>query len=527
MRLRTALNELGILALKCSREDLLNTNVLLTPEYASTPPGDMRFVRLATVDSYLKGEIVLQDDQLLLVYCGEHIEPDLQLKGDVVAIAHTSRYEDLRVAFLELPARIAVLELLRERVFDAFLASYDIVQYARRVSAVLGNPVLIMNSDKRLLATGGNFPSDALDVQEVLKQGYLSESVSSEMQKDGINEHIRHARHCILSEHRRYGRRWVNSLIYFHHLEMGRFDVMELDRSISGIDLELIDYAGQLAGVLIERIGAAGKKVGEGSSVLSDLVSHNFVNQKTMYAQLSLTQLPLGERYVMLALSGQKGANASYMRHIGARIEQIFPKCLWCPKDELLCALVPLSAHDENAVDKNYDSYTFCKNLLSNNKALSDMLEHNGLLLWASEPFSDLDFSSERFEQCRLLASSAENVCVKVHKRIAYFWENRFFALAERSRMGNQLEMLIDKRVLAMADYDAAHKTSYLETAVMSVRYPGAPAEAAQELMVHRNTYFYRMNKVRELFGLDLKDGDDRLALAFSAQMLKGVGREM
>lgn len=86
--------------------------------------------------------------------------------------------------------------------------------------------------------------------------------------------------------------------------------------------------------------------------------------------------------------------------------------------------------------------------------------------------------------------------------------------------------MMLDKRVVAMAAYDREHGTAYLETAIMSVRHPGSPAEAAAALSVHRNTYFYRMNKVRELFFIDLKDGEDRLALSFSAQVMGASRRD-
>ena len=85
--------------------------------------------------------------------------------------------------------------------------------------------------------------------------------------------------------------------------------------------------------------------------------------------------------------------------------------------------------------------------------------------------------------------------------------------------------MLLDKRVVAMDAYDREHGTAYLETAIMSVRFPGSPAEAASALSVHRNTYFYRMNKVKELFFVDLKDGEDRLALSFTAQVLEAARR--
>ena len=83
---------------------------------------------------------------------------------------------------------------------------------------------------------------------------------------------------------------------------------------------------------------------------------------------------------------------------------------------------------------------------------------------------------------------------------------------------------MIDKRVVAMLLYDRDHGTQYLDTAVMSVSHPGSPAEAADALNVHRNTYFYRVNKVREMFYLDLKDGDDRLAVAFTTRVMEGLG---
>ena len=62
--------------------------------------------------------------------------------------------------------------------------------------------------------------------------------------------------------------------------------------------------------------------------------------------------------------------------------------------------------------------------------------------------------------------------------------------------------MMLDKRVVAMYRYDRAHGTSDFDTAVVSVLYPGAPGVSADVLCVRRNTYFYRIGKIRELFDL-------------------------
>ena len=45
---------------------------------------------------------------------------------------------------------------------------------------------------------------------------------------------------------------------------MGRFDAFEVTHEVTGIDLELIDYATSLAGLTIDQLGVAGKRVGHG-----------------------------------------------------------------------------------------------------------------------------------------------------------------------------------------------------------------------------------------------------------------------
>ena len=147
-------------------------------------------------------------------------------------------------------------------------------------------------------------------------------------------------------------------------------------------------------------------------------------------------------------------------------------------------------------------------------------LANNELSLFVSEPFGDLLMCPGRLREAIDLEKTIRE---PEAGRAYYYWEHRFAALASSAGAPDRLEMLLDKRVVAMADYDREHGTAYLQTAIMSVRFPGSPADAAAALNVHRNTYFYRMNKVRELFFIDLKDGDDRLALSFSASIMEGM----
>lgn len=515
MKLRTVINELTCQNVRAGHEELLDEDVLLTPTCDQRAPSRARLVRLCRQVDYDSGAVALVDRQIALVFVEEDARVGEAHVGDAVWVTHAGTYEDFRMSFLDLPAKVALFELRRERMFEAFLGSYDLTQLARRTSEVLGNPVIITNTDQRLLATAGDFPLDAPDVQEVLTQGYVSETVSNEMEADGVVAVARRAHHSVLSATSRFGHYWVTSIIYRHHLEMGRYDVMEKDHAITGFDLELIDYAGQLAGIMIDRLGMAGERVGAGSSVLSDLMDGTFANDQTMRTQVALTELPLDVSYVMVALHGQSYADRSYYAHTGALVARTVQRCLWCARDDLLCVLIPVGKTE--AV--GYDDYLRAARRISSNTAFSSMLVNNGLRAFVSEPFRELDMATTRFSQCRALVEASS----LFEGKIVYFWEHRFVMLAAVADSLDQMEMMLDKRVIAMMAYDREHGTSYMETAVMSVCYPGSPAEAADALSVHRNTYFYRMNRVKELFYLDLKDGDDRLAVAFSSQVVKGL----
>ncbi len=435
----------------------------------------------------------------------------------VVYVTSERSYHEFLDAFRRLPEQCALLSLRRVRLHDAFLHSYDLQQFADKAAPIIGNPLLITNSDHRLLANAGSIPEGRADVEEVIECGYLSDGVNAELESNGIIHDVRVSRHAVLTASPRFGERWAHSIVYVHQMEVGRLDVLENEKPITPTDLELIDYAGSLVGVMVERLGVAGERVGAGSSVLRDLISGTFLNEETIRSQVALTQLPLGESYVMLAVVGQRGAGSDYYTRAGRLVSDAIHRCLWTVDGNVLAVIVPVS----RSVAVGYDDYERARTLLMLNRRFRSVLEHNDMYAYVSEPFTALSMTAGRFSQCmELLDAVGESQT----RRIRYFWEDRFTVMACSAKSFEKMDALIDKRVIAMKVYDQRHGTKYLETAIMSVSHPGSPAEAADALNVHRNTYFYRVNKVRELFFLDLKDGDDRLALAFTVRVLEGLG---
>jgi DNA-binding PucR family transcriptional regulator len=68
-------------------------------------------------------------------------------------------------------------------------------------------------------------------------------------------------------------------------------------------------------------------------------------------------------------------------------------------------------------------------------------------------------------------------------------------------------------KVRQLAEHDQRANTDMVRTLDAYLRFGGALAEAAAAINIHRNTLLYRLGRVEELTGVDLKDVNQRLNL--------------
>ena len=204
MKLRTVLSEL------CVTEHVEGTDVDLEQDVFTYPSSDFNasFEQLLVLAPEGATEPPAGHVGLTLVYCGSII-PDRSSRPGARTIYCTTdqTFDELKDAFSRLPERHVYLDLQRKRVYAAFQSSYDIQRFADKVFEVLGNPLMIVNSDHRLVASAGSFPENRADVIEEITQGYVSEDVNVELETAGILDDVRRAGHSIISENKRFGQR--------------------------------------------------------------------------------------------------------------------------------------------------------------------------------------------------------------------------------------------------------------------------------------------------------------------------------
>jgi sugar diacid utilization regulator len=204
------------------------------------------------------------------------------------------------------------------------------------------------------------------------------------------------------------------------------------------------------------------------------------------------------------------------LRQTAVQMEDILSRCLWTVREGRLVVLVAIGARTH----VGWDCYVRAERILGQCEELVSLLAERGMRAYVAEPFERLALVPDRFRQ----AADLRHANVGGGDTIVYLWHHRLAVLVSLAPMVGQVNMILDKRVVTMRHYDTVHGTSYFQTACETVEHPNSPTEAARALNVHRNTYFYRIHKISELFFLDLRRGDDRLAVAVCMRFLKEVG---
>jgi DNA-binding PucR family transcriptional regulator len=97
--------------------------------------------------------------------------------------------------------------------------------------------------------------------------------------------------------------------------------------------------------------------------------------------------------------------------------------------------------------------------------------------------------------------------------------------LSAMSENPSELQRFYAETVEPLAAYDEQYETDLMLTLQTFLEADGNVAGTAQRLFTHRHTIYYRLERVRELSGLDVgsSDGREKLSLGLKAMRVLGI----
>lgn len=385
------------------------------------------------------------------------------------------------------------------RILDDLYSGAGIQALTDTVSDIYGNPVFINDSSFKLLAMtqGVTFENEQLEQQKEL--GYVHPDIVDAMRRDDIDFEMGSRGEKPLVVHRPNSNEvWLFCGIRLHGIVVGFIGIPNIFREHAPRDLELLDRFSKIIAVEMEKdVFYRDTRGVRFSYLLSDLLSGKVQSRRTVEQRARSVQWDVRRWNRIITLADPNGfIPAEKAQRIAERVQHIVFGARWTTHRHNIVFFV---SRDEMGGPSDMEA-----------KGLADFLSASGLVAGVSMAFTDLLESTKYYRQTIRAIDTA--LLVRRPGPIYEYSEMLTYYAAQSLLKRNDVEEFCPEAIATIKSYDAEHGTELCQTLEQYLLHVGDPVAAAEALHVHRNTLLYRINKVRELTGMDLTDGNERLA---------------
>ena len=354
---------------------------------------------------------------------------------------------------------------------------------------VLGNPIVLSNIDGDVLAMSSVFQGDDINEYwiETRDSHHIPISIlGSPMQTaDGKTT-------SWTSEPQVYqipdGTKIIGAILSKEGEDVAAIGLWEYKKTVTPGDQLLISV---LCNALTSMINdqSKGSPLRSVSEIIADLLSGVEIDKRLLHK----LELPCRSPWQFLVIGNMYRNDIAFKRGLAKRFQNANIPC------------VPII----------YEDYVV---ILSSEKHTSSLvhtvLEPRGeqyYLAGISLPFDDLEMASVRYRQTLFTLHHAKE------KQGVYYSENDAFRyLLTEMEKQNKLQWLIHPALNILKRYDDVHHSEFYGSLFQYLYHERSIQQGAQAMHVHRNSYFYRIQRIKEIANIDLDDPDTRLYLLVS-----------
>lgn len=380
-------------------------------------------------------------------------------------------------------------------------------------SRMLDAPIIVIDTSYRLMVMStGNIEGDDAQLEEQRNIGTLTEQNLMRMRRDRIFEYIRkkpdRMLYCIAPDSAHW---WMNMLVYVHGIEVAEIGIMENSRKFTEYDIELMKHLRYLLSMEIQRGQAFGANFGVAHGLLvSDLLEQKFTTIDVIRHRTKLLgwqSAPLHRVMTVYPKIHQNDVPKHFRRKceiLASQITRVLGTAYWRAGENDLVFIIPL-----NKVVPD----------ISVTNRLSDLLKSNQMMAIISNPFASLLDVRKGYDQTAALYKLREYF---VGESPVYRYEDQYILhIAAILHETHDLRSFYHPYVLMLKDYDAKNHTEFVKTLYEYLTYIDNPNLIAKHLHIHKNTLYYRINKLKELFPVDLNDGKTRLHIQLTLELMR------
>lgn len=446
--------------------------------------------------------VCIKDQELPPVY------PDAYLSSiNLIVLDENAKQMDILRILTRLFGEAARISSGRSHLIEVLHANQGIQAIIDKAYEILQNPIIVVDNSYKLLAMyrDDSIEEDRADLEEQRALGYMLKSNIDAMNRAHIYEQTRARGYPLYNKDPEAKHGWITALVYIHGIEVGQIGVMDSRHPFTQVDFELIDFLCKAVSLELQKSDFYRTNQGlMHSYLLSDLLDNQAHDSRVIEQRMANLGWDLtANLYILLLTDSARNFFDGKAQLITQQLHHLMPNSRW------------VIYHGQIVFLARFDD----RRLLTHNEELRHYLAINHLQAAVSNRFDDIISIRKYYNQ----AAKAYEFGHRIHPgNPLYFYADYFFYhMGQIVSEQHDIKDFYHPGVIAVDAYDSAHGTNFLETLKLYLTYIDQPAVIADKLFIHKNTVFYRINKIKEQFHLALDNGDERFKIHMTIKLME------
>lgn len=364
-----------------------------------------------------------------------------------------------------------------------------------RIATFYEHPVSIIDNTYMVIAHSNNVEIHSHILEKEYDLGYISESGLDTLKKlNFINPEKKSSRHRSYQLDSNVGYKRNNyAIIYAHEIPVAVISIFD-DNNIEPIKLLYLEKIAYLLSIQLQMDEFYIRNKGEHYNHLVSIIVGDLPFESTiMETRLKLAGYPLKEfKYIITAKSIDTNSNPDVKKisSIGSYLKLIFPNSIYMVLNDSIVAFFSKSTVIN---DNDLESY-------------NAQLENLNIKVGISNSFINLTSAKKYLAEAK---DALEIGCAFYpNNNLHIFDKLQLLSFVKRTYNENEIDMLLYPPILELIEYDKSSDAFLVETLKEYLKYPKNPQLVCKNLFIHKNTLYYRLNKIRSIINTDLENSE-------------------
>lgn len=393
------------------------------------------------------------------------------------------------------------------RLVETFQANRGIQALVGVAYDILKNPILLVDSSYKILAAFENVLPGRPDIEEQSKAGYLAEANIAAIEKAQLYKKAREKNYPHYQKEKDADQGWITALVYIHGIESAHIAVTDNNRPFTHNDFELIHFLTKLISLELQKddFYSANESLMH-SYFLSELLNNLIRDIPTIERRAQTLKWKVTESlHIMTITETSSSLFDKKAQLIAKQMHELVPNSRWVIFNDDIVFLIFKKQSTMDRFDPG--------------KQLLEFFKVNHLTAAVSREFKSLMDTQRFYNEAKAAYQFGQrfNPDETIHYYTDYMVQHIGGILAEN----HPIENFYHPSIAKIREYDIEHQTNLLETLDAYITNPDNPTLVSELLHIHKNTLFYRMNKIKELFSVNLSDGEERLKIHLTLKFMQ------